>query len=494
MGIVRREATRVTIISYIGLVLGYINKGILFVLILSKEEVGLINLIISVAALFAQFTNLGVVNSIPRFYPFLKNPARQNYGFFSFNFYVILFGSVLMSLIILLINDWVVYFYGTKSPLFVDYYFWVLPVGISLLWYKFLDSYLRVLYKNTISAFANDFVLRVFTLLLIGVYALDWIRFDLFLIIICLLHFIPFLIIAVYLVKLGEWKVSWKIIQVPKRMRRIIYSYSLFSYLNSLGAMVVVTIDSMMVASKIGLAATGVYTTVVFITRALMIPYTSIARVSSPLVAEYWKRNDLKSMKQLYQKTSSVNIFIGLLLFLGVWVNREVLFSFFPEGYQSGIYVFLFLMVGRLLDMFFGLNGTILVTSKKYKYDVLFTGGLFILVICLNLWFIPIWGLHGAAISTAIALWLYNFARLFFVWRVFRIHPFNSSQFYIIGVFILSLLIVELVIPKVENVWISLILNSLAVFVTFPLIIIGFNIEKEAARYIRMLFRRKVSE
>ena len=64
-----KEAVRTMIITYLGLVLGYLNKGVLFILILSTEQIGLINLILGVGLLFAQFSNLGVINTIAKFLP-----------------------------------------------------------------------------------------------------------------------------------------------------------------------------------------------------------------------------------------------------------------------------------------------------------------------------------------------------------------------------------------------------------------------------------------
>ena len=88
----------------------------------------------------------------------------------------------------------------------------------------------------------------------------------------------------------------------------------------------------------------------------------------------------MTKMNELYQKVSSVSLFIALTLFLLIWININDIFSFLPNEYTSGIYVFLFLMIGKVIDMYFGLNGTIFFTSKKYKYDIIFTLSLIIIV------------------------------------------------------------------------------------------------------------------
>lgn len=81
MGIVQKDAFRTMLISYGGIVLGYLNKGLLFLLILTTEQIGLINLIISFGTMFAQFSNLGTIYSTWKFLPFFKNEAKKHHGF-----------------------------------------------------------------------------------------------------------------------------------------------------------------------------------------------------------------------------------------------------------------------------------------------------------------------------------------------------------------------------------------------------------------------------
>ena len=75
----------------------------------------------------------------------------------------------------------------------------------------------------------------------------------------------------------------------------------------------------------------------------------------------------MKAMNELYKKSGSVSLLIGLGSFIIVWLNIDLLFSFLDAEFQPGIWVFFFLMMGRLFEMFFGLTGIIFSTSKKYK-------------------------------------------------------------------------------------------------------------------------------
>jgi O-antigen/teichoic acid export membrane protein len=81
----------------------------------------------------------------------------------------------------------------------------------------------------------------------------------------------------------------------------------------------------MMIASMVGLQATGVYTTILFLVSAIQVPYKSLLRISAPLVAEYWKSNDLQRMQELYKKVSSFGLFSGWIAFIFLWLNIDLL-------------------------------------------------------------------------------------------------------------------------------------------------------------------------
>ena len=485
MGLVQKDALRTTIISSFGLILGYLNKGLFFLLVFSTEQIGVINLVFSLGVLFAQFSNFGSVYSIWKFFPFFKNKEKKHHGFLSFVLLIILLGAGIVSLFFLLFRSNIEHIYESKSPMFIDYYLWVIPLGIGYLLYLVFEVYLRSLFKNVISVFAMDVVLRLVVSILLLLFWLDFIDFNDFVVAHSLVFFIPPLILIFYLKYLGELFVNPLKINISKRFKKIIFNYSAFNYMNTLGRVLVNALDVIMIAQFIGLKATGVYTTVVFLTSAIQVPYKSLIRVSSPLISEHWKNRDFSGMKLLYRQVSSVSLVIGLGLFICAWVNIDFLFSFLKPEFSEGIWVFFFLMMGRLLDMYFGLNGHIFTSSKKYRYDLIFTLSLIGVVYFLNLYLIPIYGIIGAAISTAVALILYNLGRLLFVYFSYSIHPFTWKQFLIIILGITSIILVINIPMSYLNVWIQFILKSVITGFVFFGTILFFDLEPETKSYLR---------
>lgn len=489
MGLIERDALRTMIISYFGLVLGYVNKVLLFILILSTEEIGLVNLIISVGLLFGQIASLGAINSTWKFFTFFRNPERNNYGFLKLTVLTVLGGAMLASGLAYILEPFISEYYKEKSALFVDYYYWIIPVGIANVLFLLFEMHLRAMFKNVLSVFVNDVVSRLVVTCLLGALYFGWISFYQFLIFNCLSYFIPVLILLGYMIYIEEIKSLKVKIQVPRRFKKIVFKYGAYNYLNALGTVLVITLDSTMIASMVGLAGTGIYTTIMYLTSALQVPYKALFRIAAPFIPVYWKERKTKEMGVLYKKISGVSLIMGSTLFLLVWVNREELFSFLPDEFAPGIWVFLFLMTGRLFDMYMGVNSVILLTSKKYQVDIIFTTVLLGLVFGLNYWLIPIYGIIGAAISTMTAVIVYNSLRMIYVWKQFGMHPFQKMQFAVLGLFAVVITLFELAKIDLDMVFVNIAVKTVLVMLLFPLMIYLFKLNKPTVDYVDKILK-----
>jgi len=486
MGIVQREAVATTIASYLGLVVGYINKGVLFVVFLTTEQVGLLNLLVSVGMLFGHLANLGLINTTWKFFPFFRNEKMENYGFLKSILKIIFVSTLILSLVFLLFQKEITFFYEDKSELFVNNAFWIIPIGIGTVFYLVSDMYLRGLFKNTLSVVSNELVHRLFISALLVVYCYGGMSFEWLVVLFALSYFVPAMILLIYLVRTGELSIKKSKYKIPVRFRKILVNYSLFNYFNSIGSMAVLTIDAMMIASFMGLDETGVYTTVLYLISAMQVPNKSIVRVASGLVVQYWKTKDMQKMHELYKKTSSISLIIALYAFVLVWINIDFIFSILPKAYGSGVEVFLILMAGKLVDIFLGLNGTIFITSKKYRLDIVFTIFLLVSVYTLNLYLLPLLGLKGAAISTSLAIIFYNVARLIMVWVWYKMHPFEWNQLVVLAIGA-AIVGVFYFLPDnyLSNKYLVFVINSIVITVVYFGTILLFKLNDELNNYFK---------
>ncbi len=488
MGLVQRDSFRITIIAYIGAAIGYLNKIFLFTNFLETDQVGLANLLITIAMIYAQFAALGSYNITYKFFPFFNDRNNQHQGFLFGVSTLAMAGFILATVLFLALQKPFKWYYAESSPLLVEYFYYLIPLSLATLYFHLFDSYLRSLYKNIVPSLIYDVGLRIFVTLSVSAFALGWISFPEFVLVYVVANCLPAVVVIIYtwyirqLVLRPLFSVLWK------RIGRIILVYGLFSLFNNLSVLLLSSIDSLMVAQMIDLGAAGIYTTMIFITSVLLIPYRSVIKVSTPIIAAYWKSRDMKSMEKLYHSASDTNLVIGGGLFLLLWVNIDSVFYFMPEEYALGKMVFLLLGIGRLFDMTAGLNGVILLTSKKYRYDLFFTVGLVVFAIISNYYFIPIFGMNGAAFASMATLMLYNLLRIIFIQIYFKMQPFVLRQLWVPLIVMLAALLSGAV-GQIMNVYVDILVRSTFISLSFIIPVYYLNISSDINEMINKYLR-----
>jgi len=484
MGIVQKESIKLTVVFYLGSVLGYLNRVIFFANFFTTTQVGLAGVLINVAMLYAQFATIGIPSISNRFFPFFNNKEKRHHGFFFWSNVFIFAGFLLCTLLFLLFKPLIIRQYIDNSPLIVDYYYYLIPLALAFVYFQFFEAYLRSLLKTVVPTFLNEVFAKLLVTVCIALYALKWINFQQFVIIYVLCNFLISFILLVYIIYLKQFFMLPEKSRMYKRLLKPILMYGSFTVLSILGSGILFNIDSLMIAAKLNLGLTGIYSTIFLMTTALALPYRSIQKITYPLVGRFWKNRDMKAVADLYSKTTLVMMIIGGGLMVLMWGNINSIFMVIPKEYSVARYSFILLCIGRYADMITGLNGIITLTSKKYKYDLYFLLLLVIIVVILNFILIPIFGITGAAWAAMISLVSYNFLRLAFVWYNFKMQPFTLNCVWILLITIGTLLLVHF-IPFLYNKYISICINSAIIVIIYggSILLFKFSPEINAMAY-----------
>ncbi len=489
MGIVQRDSFRVTIIAYTGAIIGYLNKVFLFTNFLDTDQVGLANLMITISLIYAQVAAMGSRNIITRFFPFFNDPENHHHGFLFGVMALAMSGFVITTLLFLFLRQPFALLYQDSSPLLVEYAVYLIPLGLATLFFNIFESYLRCVYRNTFPTLAHEVLLRLLVTVSITLFALNVISFPGFVAVYVGAYCLPPILLIVYssLQGLLALKPQWT--PLMQRLGKIMLVYGLYSLLNNLSGFLLISVDSLMVAGMIDLGAAGIYTTMIFMTSVMLIPYRSMVKVSGPLIAGFWKTRSMKQMKEMYQKASASNLVVGTTLFLLLWVNLDAIFHFMTPEYAAGKYVFLLLGIGKLFDMSAGLNATILITSKKYRYDLFFTVSMVVFALLSNLVFIPLWGIEGAAFASMLTLMLFNCLRIAFINYHFNIQPFVWKQI-LVPVMMVAIMGLSELVGQVINVFVDIPLRSAIAALLFLIPVWRLNIAPDLNRWAKKRIKR----
>lgn len=489
MGIVKRDSIAITVLSYVGAAVGYVNKILLFPNFLSEEQVGLTSIIVTLAIMYAQFAALGVNSSVLKFFPIFKTPDKRHNGLFFWSFLTLSIGFIIFTTLFILFKEPVMKYFATNSPLLSEYYLWIIPLALVTLIYNFFNVWLQSFSKTVVSSFVYEVVLRLLITLEITIYALGGISFEQFMVWYIIIYSVPAVILLIYTWAIGEINVNITISLRVKKLIAIAGIYGIWQFMGGASIYILPIIDQTMLAGMQGLAQTGIYAIMTYMVGAMLIPYRSMIKVAVPFVTNYWKDRDMESMKKLYRKVSAMNLVIGCFFFLVIWVNLNNIFSLMPESYSAGRYVFLFLGLSRVFDMYAGLNGTILSTSKKYRYDFMFSILLIIMTIGTNILLIPRLGMTGAAIATALTLITYNIIRIGFVKKFFKMQPFASIDIAVMGITLAAIIISELM-PYFGNFFLDVSIRTLIVSMIFGISVYYIKVSPDFNQIIDNFFRK----
>lgn len=272
-----------------------------------------------------------------------------------------------------------------------------------------------------------------------------------------------------YIIKQDEWHVKPVRGFISKNLRNEIVRSSFYSIFAGFSGAIILNIDNIMVNQMLGLSEAGIYRIAFFFGTIILIPARAIYRITSSIVAEAFKKNQLADIHSLYKKSCNTQLAIGLLLFIGIWINIHNIMEILPPPYRSGKLVILFISGGYLIEMATGINQVIIGNSRFYRYDALIVFLLVFVTIVSNYLLIPVYGITGSAIATMITGAVGNFLRFGLLYNKYHMQPYdaNSMKLFLIGV--VSFL-PGYFIPYLHNLYLDIFIRSTVVTVLFILL------------------------
>ncbi len=490
MGIIIRQSLISTILTYAGVLIGYVNLLILFPKYMSVEEVGLQRTVQDAAMLMVPFVQLGISQLLIKYYPSYKNKSYYA-EFVTLIFILFLVAATLFTSLFFIFKADITTYFSTNSNQVNEYLIYILGLAILLALHQVLVAYAQSVHNIVLPNFLKEVLLRAITLTGIILFATKTIDFHQFIILLIAAYFLNFIVLLVFLLSKKILVLSVKFEHLKWNTIKKMLSYSLFTFLGASGILIIGKVDSIMVTSMMGLDATGIYTTAFYIAVLIELPKRAVAQIGMPIISKAFKNNDLKEIKTIYTKSSINNLIIGSLLFIGIWINLDSIYVLIPnsEVYELGKWVVLIIGAGKLVDMVAGLNGEIIVMSKHYRVNVYLVVILTIFTITANYILIPKYGLEGAAIGSSLALLVFNGSKYGFLYWKEKIQPFSFQTIKVIVIAILTLL-VGLNTPVLSNVYIDIIYRSILVTLLFSGMILWLKPSEDVDGLVKALINK----
>ena len=488
MGKIASQSIQTAVFSYIGVVLGYINVLWLYPYSLDATQLGTFRTIQDLGLLFVPFAQLGVGHGITRFFPQLQN--RQS-AFLSFSLLISLLGFLGVSILFFGFREQLVGLFAANSPEVIDFLGVVLLITLFSLLSSVLDSYARSFLKVAVPTFFREVFLRFLTSILVGIYLLQWINFDQVMMGLVTVYGIALAGVSVYLVWLGVLKFDFSWGNFPEGFRSSFLRFSLITFLATAASTLIMKIDSIMVSSMVSLEANAVYSIAFYMALVVELPRRAISQVSMPLIADHFAKNQLESINLLYRQISNRQLYICILLFALIWSSIDQIYHFVPnrEIYQAGKWVVFYIGLGKIFDVAFSVNSEILVFSKYYRFNLLLTIAMSLLIIAVNYWLIPIYGIEGAAIGSSLVMLTFNGVKYLYLKVRLKLDPFSWETLKILVAGTACFVSHQLELAYLSPIG-NIILKSLVVIATFLIFSMVFNLGKEEWDFIKKKIKK----
>jgi len=484
LGIIRQQTIKGSVVSYIGAILGFINTGILFPRFLEADQIGLINWIGPMAAIVAQFSSLGFNNVTARLFPYFRNENRNHNGYLFILFWVGMTGFALALISYFALHPFAVDAYQDESPLYLDYLVYLIPLVFFTIFFNLFDAYNRVLYDAVSGTFFRDIVFKILNLTIIFLFALNVLNFSDFVLLYVIAYCLPTLLLFLLLWYRGKISFASNLKFVRPTLRKSMISVSLYGILNGLSDKLANHIDKVMIVSYVGLGANGIYATMANFGVLVSMPSRTLRKIASTVIAEAWKKKDLKTIAQIYTQSGLHQFMAGCLLFIGIWANIDNVIEIVTDRFIDGKYVIFFIGIGHVIQMASGVSGVILQSSPYYKMQAVFMAIYGVLVILTNLIMIPIWGINGAAIASVSATLVFNLLKYMFLYKKYKFQPFNYKYLLVILVAIGSYYTGNL-LPKQDWFILDIIFRSGIVGGLYLVLTFAFKISTDFNQFIK---------
>ncbi|MFD1145242.1 lipopolysaccharide biosynthesis protein [Larkinella insperata] len=429
MGIVIRQSLKASVGSYIGVGIGIINQLYVSLAFLSEDQLAISRLLLENSMLFAAFAHLGTPFIADRFFGYFRDDKTRNNGFLGFLLAFPLIGIGLFVAVYLGFEQQIKDYFAENSAKLIPYHILVIPFTTFWIYISVLEAYCRNNARIAIPTFVREVYLKLANVLVILMFGLGWYSFDWMIYLVVGIHGLAVVILLFYIYQLGKFSLQFDVSQLKGGLFRQMLYFGLFIVMGGVGTQVVYFIDRTMLSGGVGLKDAAIFIIATYIAGIIEIPRKTITQIATPLVSNSLRQNDMAHVQELYYKSSLNQLLAGGLVFLLIWANIDGIFSILPkaEVYRQGKMVVLLLASAKLFEMATGVNGEIINYSKYFRYATFLMIVMACLAIGANSYFIPRYGIDGAAIATTLTTLVFALSKVAMVWIFFRILPFTFS-------------------------------------------------------------------
>ena len=213
---------------------------------------------------------------------------------------------------------------------------------------------------------------------------------------------------------------------IPKTLLRVGLPLLFVQATNTIAS----NIDSIMIGSFLSVKEVGLYAVAFKIAFMSSFFLMVTNAVLAPKVATLFANKEIKKLEKIVQKVTGIMILIGVVLFLLIVFGGKYILPIWGNEFTEGYYPLIILSIGQFFNIAAGCVGLILTLCNEEKKWGYVTLGSAILNSILNIIFIQVWGITGAAIATTTTMMMVNILGVFIVKKSIGIYTIPITKIF----------------------------------------------------------------
>ena len=479
MGIVIKQSFKNTITTYLGFGIGAINTLFLYTNFISDTYYGLVAFILSTANIMTPLMAFGVHNTIIKFYSTFKTKHSLN-SFLTVMLFLPLLIVIPLGLLGITSYNFIGDLLSQENPIVKGYVWYIFIAAVSMAYFEVFFAWSKTQMQTVFGNFMKEVFHRLAIMSLLFAVFFELITVDEFILNVIIVYVLRTVIMMFY-----AFSIRLPVFTL-KRIDNLgsILKYSSLIIIAGSIATVILDIDKFMLGQYIAIEKVAYYSVAIFIATVIAVPQRAMHQIMLPITAKYLNDNNKSALKDIY-KRSSLNLYVVTgFIYLLIVLNVNELYMIIPEDFRDGLLVVLFISTAKLSDTVLGNNNAILFNSDYYRMVLFFGVILTVMIVFLNMVFIPIYGINGSAFATFIAVLIYNIIKLMFIKKKLNMLPFTESTFKL-SVLLLICILGFYFWDFTFHPIINMTLKSILIGIIYTIAIYRMNISEEVTGIIK---------
>jgi O-antigen/teichoic acid export membrane protein len=208
----------------------------------------------------------------------------------------------------------------------------------------------------------------------------------------------------------------------------------------------------------------------------------SVNQIFAPVITDVHTRGEHVLLGRLFQTLTKWMLGLTCPLAIVVIVYSRPIMRIFGHDFEAGWAILVIGTLGQLVNCGVGSAGYLLLMSGYQKRLIRVQAAMAVLMVLLCIGFVPLWGVMGAAVASAVTNAGTNAWNLIEVRRSLRLSPYNRSYFKLLPSIAGALLVtlaVRKASPFMRHDWVGIGIALLLAYTAFSIVTLSMGLDSD---------------